>query len=106
MTDSYNAQNSNSVAADHLYSFVNRLERLEDEIKELNDDKKEVYAEAKGTGFDVKVLRKVIARRRRDKSDIQEEEYLFELYEEALKSAKKQNTPKANESVNDDFLDN
>lgn len=63
-----------------LRAFVERIERLEEEISTLNADKSEVYKEAKATGFDVKVLRKVIAARRMDRSERQEAETLFDLY--------------------------
>jgi uncharacterized protein (UPF0335 family) len=63
-----------------LRSFVERIERLEEEISTLNADKSEVYKEAKSTGFDVKVLRKVIAARRMDRSERQEADALFDLY--------------------------
>ena len=54
------------VAGDQLKSIVQRIERLEEEKKTIADDIKEVYAEANGTGYDVKILRKVVALRRRD----------------------------------------
>ena len=72
------------VAAGELRSFVERFERLEAEKKESADQQKEVMAEAKGRGYDVKVLRKVIALRKRDKDDIAEEEAVLEMYKAAL----------------------
>src|SRR6185437_7114806 len=75
---------SDSVAQDQLRAFVERIERLEEEIKALNDDKSEVYAEAKGNGFDVKVLRKIIADRRKDYSARMEFETIYDLYAAAL----------------------
>lgn len=72
------------VAADQLRSFVDRIERLEEEKRALSEDLKEVYAEAKGTGFDTAVLRKVIALRKRDVADRQEEETILDLYLRAL----------------------
>lgn len=77
-------QLGDSVAADQLKSFVERLERLEEEKAGLAGDIRDVYAEAKGNGFDVKVLRKLIARRKKDHATIQEEEAILELYEQAL----------------------
>ena len=71
-------------AAQRLRSFVERVERLETEIAELNSDKKEVYAEAKGEGYDVKTLKKVIQRRRMDRADRQEADALLDLYESTL----------------------
>lgn len=63
-----------------LKSIVERVERLEEEKKSIADDIKEVYAEAKGNGFDVKILRKVVALRKRDLSERQEEDALIEIY--------------------------
>ena len=78
------SSNSYGVAAGELRSFIERYERLELEKKEIADQQKEVMAEAKGRGYDVKVLRKVIALRKRDKDDIAEEEAILEMYKEAL----------------------
>lgn len=71
-------------AAEQLRSFVERLERLEEEIAAINDDKKSVYAEAKGTGFDVKIIREVLKIRRQDKSEREEREAVLDLYLQAL----------------------
>lgn len=68
----------------HLRSFVERIERLEEEIKALNDDKKEVYAEAKGTGFDTKIIKQIIKIRRMDKDALDEAETLLDVYKRAL----------------------
>lgn len=73
-----------SVAQDQLRAFVERVERLEEEQRAINDDKSEVYKEAKGSGFDVKVLRKLIADRRKDYSARMEFETLYDLYAAAL----------------------
>jgi uncharacterized protein (UPF0335 family) len=73
-----------SVAADMLKAFVARIERLEEEKAALAGDIKEVYAEAKGNGFDIKVLRKIISMRRRDYAERQEEEAILDLYMQAL----------------------
>ena len=78
------SSNSYGVAAGELRSFIERYERLEAEKKEVADQQKEVMAEAKGRGYDVKVLRKVIALRKRDKDDIAEEEAVLEMYKAAL----------------------
>ena len=72
------------VAADRLRSFVERIERLEEEKAALAADVKEVYAEAKGNGFDTKILRQVIRLRRMDNADRQEQEELVTLYMQAL----------------------
>ncbi|MBG54083.1 MAG: DUF2312 domain-containing protein [Alphaproteobacteria bacterium] len=75
---------STSVAQGQLRSFVERIERLEEEKAALSADIKEVYAEAKGNGFDTKVLRKVISIRKKDDAERQEEEAMLELYLHAL----------------------
>ena len=72
------------VQGDQLKSIVERIERLEEEKKTIADDIKEVYAEAKGNGYDVKVLRKVIRLRKQDKAKRQEEEAILDLYLSAL----------------------
>lgn len=75
---------SYTVAADELRSFVERIERLGAEKADLADQEKEVFAEAKARGYDVKVLRLVIAQRKRDRDDLAEEEALLEMYKQAL----------------------
>ena len=72
------------VTADELRQFVERFERLEQEKKDIMDHQKEVMAEAKGRGYDTKVMRKIIALRKRDQNDIAEEEAVLEMYKEAL----------------------
>ncbi len=72
------------VTADELRQFIERFERLEAEKKDIADQQKEVMAEAKGRGYDTKVIRKVIALRKRDQADIAEEEAVLEMYKEAL----------------------
>jgi uncharacterized protein (UPF0335 family) len=64
-----------------LKALVERIERLEEEKAGIADDIKEVYGEAKATGFDTKILRKVVARRRMDRNERQEQDALLELYE-------------------------
>ena len=76
--------NPDEVAKDQLTAFVERIERLEEEKKGIADDIKEVYAEAKGNGFDVKVLRKVISVRKQDASERAEQEAILDLYLRAL----------------------
>ena len=71
-------------AKEHLRSFVERIERLEEEKKALADDIKEVYSEAKGTGFDTKVMRQVIRLRKMESADRQEQEAMLDLYLGAL----------------------
>ncbi|MEL7026548.1 MAG: DUF2312 domain-containing protein [Pseudomonadota bacterium] len=72
------------VATDELRQFVERFERLEAEKRDIADQQKEVMAEAKGRGYDTKVMRKVIALRKRDSADIAEEEAVLDLYKQAL----------------------
>ena len=72
------------VAGDHLKSFIERIERLEEEKRALSGDIKEVYAEAKGTGFEPKVMRQIIKIRKMDKEELDEEESLLDLYKRAL----------------------
>ena len=71
---------SDPVQGDQLKSLVQRIERLEEEKSTISADIKEVYGEAKGTGYDVKILRKVIALRKRDMNERMEEETLLDLY--------------------------
>ncbi|MGR3637071.1 MAG: DUF2312 domain-containing protein [Shimia sp.] len=78
------ADSSYRVTAGELRQFVERYERLEMEKKDIADQQKEVMAEAKSRGYDTKVLRKVVALRKRDKDDIAEEEAVLEMYKEAL----------------------
>ncbi len=73
-----------NVAADELRQFIERFEHLEAEKKDIADQQKEVMAEAKGRGYDTRVLRKVIALRKRDKDDLAEEEAVLEMYKAAL----------------------
>ena len=75
------------VQGDQLKSIVERIERLEEEKKTIADDIKEVYAEAKGNGYDVTVLRKVIALRKRDLDERKEEEAVLDLYLQAVGEA-------------------
>ena len=72
------------VTKDELRQFIERLERLEAEKKDIVDQQKEVLAEAKGRGYDIKVIRKLVTLRRRDQNELAEEEAVLELYKEAL----------------------
>lgn len=72
------------VTADELRQFIERIERLDAEKKDIADQQKEVMAEAKGRGYDTKVMRKLIALRKRDRDDIAEEEAILDMYKEAL----------------------
>lgn len=73
-----------SVAADQLKSIVERIERLEEDLKAINDDKKEVYGEAKSNGFDVAIIKKIVALRRKPAAERAEEDAILELYLQAL----------------------
>ncbi len=72
------------IAGDRLRSFVERIERLEEEKAALTADIREVYSEAKGTGFDVKILRQIIRLRKMDVSERQEQEEILDIYKRAL----------------------
>jgi len=72
------------IAAERLQSFIERIERLEDEKKALQTDIKEVFAEAKAAGFDVKIMRQIVRLRKMDASDRDEMEYLLDVYKKAL----------------------
>ncbi|WP_421704876.1 DUF2312 domain-containing protein [Aliiroseovarius sp.] len=72
------------VTADELRQFIERFERLDAEKKDIAEQQKEVMAEAKSRGYDTKVMRKVVALRKRDRDDIAEEEAILDMYKEAL----------------------
>jgi uncharacterized protein (UPF0335 family) len=72
------------IASAQLRSIVERIERLEEEKKAIADDIKEVYGEAKGNGYDTKVLRKIISLRKQDASEREEQEALLDVYKQAL----------------------
>jgi uncharacterized protein (UPF0335 family) len=72
------------IAADRLRSFLDRIERLEEEKAGLTADIREVYAEAKGSGFDSKVMRQIVRLRKMDSADRQEQEALLEVYRRAI----------------------
>lgn len=74
----------NSFAKDQLKSFIGRVERMEAEREALNADIREIFAEAKGTGFDTKIMRQVIRMRKLDKADFQEQEAILDLYLTAM----------------------
>lgn len=74
----------NTTAPDQLRSIIERIERLEEEKSEVAADIKEVYAEAKGNGFDTKALRKLVALRKKDRDKVMEERAILELYANAL----------------------
>ena len=78
MTDSY------YVTADELRQFIGRAEQLESEKKNVSEQIKEVFAEARGRGYDVKILKNIIKLRRRKPDDVAEEQAVEELYKSAL----------------------
>ena len=72
------------IAADRLRSLIERIERLEEERRALGSDIKDIYAEAKSAGFDVKVVRQLITIRKKEPADVEEAETLLDLYRRAL----------------------
>jgi uncharacterized protein (UPF0335 family) len=81
MTDSI------GIAGDRIRSFVERIEQIDKELQELNEVKKEVFAEAKGEGFDVKVLKEVIKLRKQDQEAREEHDTLLDVYMQAMETA-------------------
>ncbi len=73
-----------SVAAGQLKALIERIERLEADKQQVADDIKDVYAEAKGTGFDIKALRTIVRLRKKEASEREEEESILDLYKAAL----------------------
>jgi uncharacterized protein (UPF0335 family) len=76
------------VAGDQMRANVERIERVEEEIRELNEAKKEIYLEAKSNGFDVKVLREVVRLRKQDQKEREELDELLDVYLRAIKGAR------------------
>ncbi|MFS3137520.1 DUF2312 domain-containing protein [Gluconacetobacter sacchari] len=76
--------NAGGVAADRLRSIIERVERLEEERKALSGDIKDIFAEAKSAGFDVKVIRQIIRLRRQEPAEVEEQETLMDIYRRAL----------------------
>lgn len=74
----------NSVAGDQLRSIIERIERLEEEKRELAEDVKSIYREAKSNGFDAKAIRKIVSLRKKDADERREEEAILELYMHAI----------------------
>ena len=72
------------IAGEQLRSFIERIERLEEEKRTLSADIKDVYAEAKGSGFDTGIMRQIIRIRRMDQDDVDEQETLLDVYKRAL----------------------
>jgi uncharacterized protein (UPF0335 family) len=82
--DDITTETAQTVAVGQLRSFIERIERLEEEKKTIGDDIKEVYAELKGTGFDSKAVRTIIRLRKKEEHERQEEEAMIQLYMDAL----------------------
>lgn len=80
----HNSKGVQSVAQTELRSYVERLEQLDSETADIAHQKKEVMSEAKGRGYDTKIIRRVVALRKRDKDDVAEEEAILDLYLAAL----------------------
>jgi uncharacterized protein (UPF0335 family) len=76
--------NSVGIAGDRIRSFIERVEHIEEELKALNEGKKEVFVEAKGEGFDVKVLKEILKLRKQDQNERDEQESLLDLYLSAM----------------------
>jgi uncharacterized protein (UPF0335 family) len=76
------------IPGDQLRTIVERIEHIDEEIKELNEAKRDIYAEAKSNGFDLKVLREVIRIRKKGKQERDEQETLLDLYMHAIDTAK------------------
>lgn len=83
-SDNKPPQDATGVARDQLRSFIERIERLEEEKSTIADDIKDVYGEAKGTGFDTKIMRKVIQLRKQDADERREQEAVLDTYLHAL----------------------
>jgi uncharacterized protein (UPF0335 family) len=75
------------IAGDRIRSIVERIEHIEEEIKALNEGKKEILSEAKGEGFDVKVIKEILRLRKQDKDERDEHESLLDLYLSAMDSS-------------------
>jgi uncharacterized protein (UPF0335 family) len=84
MSDSEVAKGAPAVNPAQLRAFIERIERLEEEKKALSDDIRDVYAEAKGNGFDARVIRKIVSIRKQDRDKRREEEEILDLYLSAL----------------------
>lgn len=73
-----------TIAREQLRAFIERIERLEEEKKSISDDIRDVYAEAKGNGYDVKVMRQIVRLRKQEAHERQEQEAILDLYKHAL----------------------
>jgi uncharacterized protein (UPF0335 family) len=75
------------IAGERILSFIERVEQIDEEMKALTEGKKEVFAEAKGEGFDVKVLKEILKLRKQDQDERDEQESLLDLYMRAMQNA-------------------
>ena len=83
------------IAGDRIRSFVERIEQIETELKELTEAKKEIFSEAKGEGFDVKVLKVILKLRKQDQDERDEHETLLDVYMRAMDEAESAPAAKA-----------
>ncbi len=81
---------TDGIAGGRILSLIERIEQLEEEIKALNEGKKEVFAEAKGEGYDVKILKEILKIRKLDRDERDEQESLIDLYMRAIADAEPQ----------------
>jgi len=84
-----------TIPGGRIRSFVERIENIDSELQELNEQKKEVFAEAKGEGFDVKILKEIIKLRKQDQDERDERESLLDLYMRAMETAPPEKVAKA-----------
>ena len=84
MSETTSLDNSYRVTGEELRQFIERYEHLESERKDLQDQQKEVLAEARNRGYDIRVVRKLMAIRRRDPQEVSEEDAVLQLYKDAL----------------------
>jgi uncharacterized protein (UPF0335 family) len=84
-----------SIPGGRIRSFVERIEQLDTEIQDLNESKKEVFAEAKGEGFDVKILKEIIKLRKQDEDERDEHDTLLDIYMKAMETAAPEPVAKA-----------
>jgi len=82
--DSADSASWGNIAADRLRSLIERIERLEEERKSLGSDIKDIYAESKSAGFDVKVIRQLVRIRKQEPAEVEEQETLLDVYRRAL----------------------
>lgn len=84
MSDEITNETAQAIAAGQLRAFIERIERLEEERKIISQDIREVYAEARGSGFNTKAMRTIVSLRKKDQAERQEEEAILDLYKSAL----------------------